>query len=733
MAEFSRRDFGKTMAAAALGAYVSPGASADSWFDAPLRWGQLTLVEDDPPKLDVGWWADFWKRCGLQAITLSAGGVVCYYPTRVPLHYKSRWLGSRDPFGELVAAAKQQGLRVLARVDTHAVHADVFEAHAEWIARDSEGQPVRHWVMPELYLTSFVGPYHWDYVPQIIREIHAQYDVDGIFANRWNSTPPSQGICYCDYCRASFRKFSGEELPRRADVRDPVWRKFVRWRERQILGIWKHWDAASKAARPGGTFLGTYGGGITHPVSWKALGDQADLLDADNQGRSDFTPVWQNGELAKIERSVMGDKPIIGIFGTTLATRHRWYLSTKSEAEQKLWIAEGVANGFRPWWTAFGAAPEDRRWMPVVERFYHWHQKHERYFRNRASLAEVGLVYSQQTAAWYSGPPNEERSAERVYEHFRGLYHVLLHERLPFDLVHEGNLDPAHLAQYRLLLLPNLAALSDRQCEQLRRYVARGGSLLATHQTSLYDEEGRPRTDFGLGDVFGVRLKSPAQGPLKNSYLRLEPGEKQHPLLAGLAETPLVVNTIWNLEVEVRPASDGSSVERLLWVIPSFPDLPMEKVFTTVRKTDRALAYLRQAGPSRIVYFAGDLDRTYWEVLAADHRKLLGNAIRWALGGESRVRATGPGYVDVTAFRQERSLTVHLVNLTNPMLWKGPIEEFIPVGAQQVEIELPAGTAPAAVQLLARDEAARFTRQGQRLRIIVPSLVDYEVAAVDLA
>lgn len=214
MPAVTRRAFGKTLAASALGAYISPGRAGASWFDEPLRWGQLTLVEDDPPKLDVAWWAGFWKRCGLQAITLSAGGVVCYYPTRVPLHYKSRWLGKRDAFGELVAAAKKLGLRVLARVDTHAVHADVFEAHPEWIARDAQGRPVRHWVMPELYLTSFIGPYHWEYVPQIIREIHSLYDVDGIFANRWNSTPP-QSNCHCDYCRDSFRQYAGADIPAR--------------------------------------------------------------------------------------------------------------------------------------------------------------------------------------------------------------------------------------------------------------------------------------------------------------------------------------------------------------------------------------------------------------------------------------------------------------------------------------------------------------------------------------
>jgi hypothetical protein len=28
-----------------------------------MRWGQLTLVENDPPKLDVGYWLDYFKRC----------------------------------------------------------------------------------------------------------------------------------------------------------------------------------------------------------------------------------------------------------------------------------------------------------------------------------------------------------------------------------------------------------------------------------------------------------------------------------------------------------------------------------------------------------------------------------------------------------------------------------------------------------------------------------------------
>ena len=73
---------------------------------------------------------------------------------------------------------------------------------------------------------------------------------------------------------------------------------------------------------------------------------------------------------------------------------------------------------------------------------------------------------------------------------------------------------------YTALILPNTALLSDEQCRQLRAYADGGGSLLATFETSLYDERNRRRGDFGLADVFGIRKNGEAIGTLGNAYLR---------------------------------------------------------------------------------------------------------------------------------------------------------------------------------------------------------------------
>lgn len=46
-------------------------------------------------------------------------------------------------------------------------------------------------------------------------------------------------------------------------------------------------------------------------------------------------------------------------------------------------------------------------------------------------------------------------------------------------------------------------------------------------------------------------------------------------------------------------------------------------------------------------------------------------------------------YLDVAVWRQKGSMTFHLVNLTNPMMMKGPFRELLPVGEQRIRVQLP--------------------------------------------
>ncbi|PYU99391.1 MAG: hypothetical protein DMG10_25175, partial [Acidobacteria bacterium] len=169
-----------------------------------------------------------------------------------------------------------------------------------------------------------------------------------------------------------------------------------------------------------------------------------------------------------------------------------------------------------------------------------------------------------------------------------------------------------------------------------------------------------------------------------------------------------------------------------LTLVPSYPDLPMEMVYPRVPKTDIPGVFALQRGPSRIVYFPWDIDRAFWEVMAVDHGKLIHNAVEWATNEEKPVTVKGPGMLDVTAWRQKNSMTVHLVNLTNPMMMKGPFRELIPVAEQSVRVRLPQGARAGKVQLLVSGHSPRVEASAGYVSLAVPSILDHEVVAIDL-
>jgi hypothetical protein len=119
-----------------------------------------------------------------------------------------------------------------------------------------------------------------------------------------------------------------------------------------------------------------------------------------------------------------------------------------------------------------------------------------------------------------------------------------------------------------------------------------------------------------------------------------------------------------------------------LTVVPSYPDLPMEEVFPRPPRETESGIFVQQIGQGRVVYFPWDLDRTFWDVLDVDHGKLIRNAVLWATNEEAPATVRGPGVIDVTVWSQSNSMTVHLVNLTNPMMMKGPLREIIPIPGQ---------------------------------------------------
>jgi hypothetical protein len=689
-----------------------------------MRWAQLAFVEDDPGNYDPAFWLDYFRRIHADGACLSAGGCVAFYPTKIPLHYRSKWLGNTDPFGDLLKGCRELGMNVIARTDPHAVHQDVYDAHPDWIAVDASGKKRRHWSDPELWVTCALGPYNFDYMTQVTEEIVTNYHVDGIFTNRWAGS----GMCYCEHCQQNFRAFSGMDLPRTKDPQDAARRQYIVWRQKQLFDLWRRWDSKIKAINPEASYIANAGGGALSELDMKTVGELAPTLFADRQARRGLMPPWTNGKNGKEYRATLGRKAIAGIFSVGLEEQYRWKDSVQNPAEIRLWVADGIAHGLRPWFTKFNAKPIDRRWLPVVEQMYVWHHQNERYLRNEKPLARVAMVYSQQSASFYGG----EKAHAKVEDPALGFYEALVEARIPFEMVHDRLLDPEHLEPFRTVILPNIAALSEAQCEQIRDYVKLGGSIVATHETSLYDEWGKQRADFGLASLFGASFNGGFEGPMMNSYLTLEKDPRTgrfHPLHSGFEDATRIINGVHRVRVKPHDISAYSP----LTVVPSYPDLPMEEVFPRPTHTKEPGVYLREIGHSRIVYFPFDLDRTFWEVLDVDHGKLLRNAVLWASNEVQPVSVKGPGMLDVSIWTQKNSMTVHLVNLTNPMMMKGPVRDIVPVPRQSLSIRIPPGKRPGKAHLLVAKQEVAYRQNGDSIELETNSIGLHEVVALDLA
>lgn len=696
---------------AAFGAVGAP-----LWLDGPMRWAQLAFVERDPGHYDPDFWLRYFKRIHADGALLSAGGVVAFYPTAIPLHHRSDFMGNADTLGYLVEGCKKQGMKIMLRTDPHAARQNVYDAHPDWIAVTPDGQKRRHWANPDLWVTCALGPYNFEFMTQVNTEIMQRFAPEGIFSNRW----AGHDICHCEHCQRNFKRFAGLALPQKADKLDPTYRKWSEWRVNRLRELWAVWDGGIRKQKPGSRFIPN---GFPDKV---LTGKEADLFFADQQARRGLTAPWANGKGAKELRATLGLKPLIGIFSVGIEEEFRWKDSVQSDAEIRVWVAEGTANGMRPCFVKFGADIHDKRWMEAVATVYERYHKNEKYLRNTASLARVGVVYSEQTDRNYGGKPWQQRSSD----HIDGMYHALIESRIPFDMVNDRLLDPDNLKPFKLLILPNIAALSDDQCSQLQAFVDAGGSIVATFETSLYDDEGKQRPDFGLASLFGVSYNQQVEGPMRNSYLQLrhDPKNRQNQLiLKGLDDTPRIINAIY--KVNVKPTTTFPSPVTL---IPTYPDLPMEDVYPRIPETDTREVYLRQVGKGRVAYIPGDLDRTFWQLLNTDHGQLLNNVITWALDEEPIATVTGPGIIDVTTWRQTNSMTIHLVNLTNPMMMKGPFRELIPVAAQ-VTVRVPTGSTVKGVQLLMSGLKPAFPQVDGKLTISVPSILDHEIVALDLA
>lgn len=638
------------------------------WYVDRLRWGQTNLVEIDPVRFDLDFWRRQWRRTHVQGLVVNCGGIVAYYPSTVEHHPWAPGIEHRDLFGEIVTAARAEGLAVLARMDSSRAGPSVFAAHPEWFAVDADGVPLRR---GDQYLTCTSGGYYRDLIPAVLTEAAQRYAPDGFADNAWTGVDRSR-ICHCEACRRAFHVWSGgEELPSRTDWSSAVFRSWVAWGYARRTELWDANNAVTRAA--GGVhcrWVGMVHGRLTQNANAfqdvAALAKRTPILLLDHQSRraAGGTRFTSSAEAAKRLRGVLGaERPVVVSTAMYDLGRPVSRLSSMPAAEVQLWATHGWAGGAQPWWHHVGGRHEDRRQYETPVELFGWHRQHADLLTDREPVADVGVVWSQQNLDLHG----RDQPEQRVLAPYLGMVDVLTAHQLTYVPVH---VDQIADTPARVLVLPEVAVLTDQQCHDVRAFVARGGSLLATGDTSLRDGDGHQRPELGLADLLGARVGGGRLGGVddapaaidrweRHSYLRLADGPgRDHPVLSGLGDTDTIP-----FGGALRVVAADPDREVLLTWIPPFPTFPPETAWMSIPRTGvPAMIIGRPRGGGRVAYLPADLDRCVHRDEQPDHATILAGALRWLIGSPV-IEVEGPWPVSVSLYRRGRGLVLHLNSL----------------------------------------------------------------------
>lgn len=679
---------------------VRPTA-ARLWHDDEQRWTQLTFVEDDPLHFDLEAWIDVMERTRSTAICLSAGGYMAFYPTRIPLHYASRHLGDRDLFGEVVEVAKQRGLAVMARIDPHAVHADVREAHPEWIAREETGELRQHWAFPEAYVTCAYGAYNWDFMTDVAREIVSEYDIDAVFANRWQGHGPG----YTAEAQALFRAAAGRDLPTSADPADgPAWRAYHAWRRSRLSALVSHWDDAVREVDPSVRFVPNLGSFAASELDAEVVRRHVPFFLVDHQARGEGEKQWAAGRDAKRTRALYPSKRT-GLITSVGPEQHgyRWKDSVNASAETVSWIVDGFVQGAFPWFTKFAGRIHDPRWVPAVERAFALHRT--------AAPFLSGARPAARTLVWETvglGAGRERQAAD-------GAAQALVELRIPFEMVSERAIDVLERDDTAVVLLPEVARVSADTAARLRTFVEAGGALVLTGSGPTIDGGERLVTSLA-----GIEVENWLDGVVRNNYI-----ERQVATGGRLDATSRIVGGTRLARVRVPDRA------RVTWrFTPDHPDLPMEEVYPRSAAQDPAVVEV-PVGRGAVRMAAFNLSELYGEVLLDDHLALFSDLVAEAGRTPSAVSLEGSGLVDTAAWRHPQGYTFAFANLTSVMAMLGQQREVTPLRGLRATVDLvkidqgarvAAGDGSLSVQGI-RDDAVtplHWTTDGDTLVVDLP-------------
>lgn len=641
-------------------------AGRSPWYET--SWCRFLLefnARNEPPymtQVDTKRLAELAARAGVDWFWVHAkdNGGTLFYDTQVG--HKHPALGERDLLRELTGELSTRGIR-------WGMHVNVtkdnlyYRLHPEWRQQWNDGTDRgASGVNPDWDNMCPNSPWR-EYVLSVVRELAERFRPEAFWIDRfdWGGSLPGRFACACRYCRGEFESETGLTFPTHVDWENTAWRAYVKWRSRSMTLFLRDVCDSIRATSPESTICinlhnasSEMFGVWFHGQDIEEMADPVDCFTQELHSQREGTMVFSLAP--RFTRAMSGGKHVdCATFGRGGYPGFIFKPVQQLLVESFALLANGAVPMFQDLTYPEGTVePHVYETLRLVTAEI---QRRQPWLGGRV-VPFAAVFFSKQTKLWYGRNEPEEK----YLPNFIGACKALLELHVPFDLVTDRGLTADALAQYRAVVLPNAACLSDHQLEQLREYVRRGGGLVATYHTSLFEEEGQPRPDFGLADLFKAKRVGPVRSAA--SYLTFPAGSS---IGQGLPVGVPAFHRAPQLRVTAQEgaATEGAIVygrEGFNHLDPgSLPPLPWASPYPA--------AVLSTHGTGRCVYLPGQPDWVYARWGFPGFKTIVGNAVRWAAGREAPLVVDAPMCVEATVLEQPEAsrLVVHLVNFPPPL------------------------------------------------------------------
>lgn len=607
------------------------------WWTQVNRVYQANNHEIDPREIHGSQIAEEAERLNCDVVIADAGGgISTFYPTKIPYLAKNPYLEpGRDFFGEIAAACKAKGIRLFARNDYGRMPAGVAAEHPDWAAHWWNGDLNRVY---NIVATCPTGDMFLRIPVEAFHEQFARYDIDGIYINALG------GRCYCARCRRMFEEEMGMPFPKGPDWDDPAYRTFVEWGYRVVNRLAKTQYEGVKAWSPEKLYFIDVAD-FQEP-DW-IHGSAQDLVTLSQY--QDMVSSESFNDIPKLYPDYLA--PVVARFiGEVARWRgkrgyqfissfpgHSFPNSNQPVDTFKAWMKTVPLQGVSPIMPWYGFLnDDDQRLIEPASAGFGFVREHQGLLSEATPHAPVAVVWSRRTMDHYG----RGQSRERYFNRFFATCQALLEEHILFTVIPDDMLEAGQL-DFEALVLPNTACLSDAACRKVDKFVEAGGGLLATFETSLYDEHGQPRVNFGINSLGVTKTSDLVEFPedwhksYYHSYFQL----RESPLAAGFEGTNILPFKGALVPVATAGATPFAH-------IPPYPAQPPEKGW--IRETGPLKPVVVSRG-GRVVYFACEVDEMFARYRMPDHRRLIANAARMV--HRPAVETNAPPVVEVTLSR----------------------------------------------------------------------------------